>query len=93
MTESKFYMIEWEGDPIPVREFYEEGDNVVILDRELKQKGKERPATIALDFDEEEIYLQFTDNYETACLPLEYTRKHARLMWDLYWNYRLEGVK
>jgi len=70
---------EFDGDPIPLREFYDEEDNVMFV---------ESPdALAALDFDDAIIMLQYKeDNHITFMMNLLYARKHMNNLYTLWYK-------
>jgi len=82
-------LVEWEEEPLDLNELYE-GEHAVVVEQELIHKGQQRPAKIALDYEDEDVWVQFTDTMQTAVLPLEYVRKHNRTFWELYWRHRFD---
>lgn len=93
--EPKIWKVEWEGDPIPLYDFYEDGDEVRLLeDQKILHNKKERPVRIAFDADDLTAKIQFTDTeeLETYEMNMAYMRQEARDIYDLYFKARLNKI-
>lgn len=79
---------EFEGKPIPLEDFYDEDDNIMIV--------KAESAVAVLDFDDAIIMVQMTDTMNTYLMNLLYAREHFRNLYDLWYTEkenRNKGIK
>lgn len=74
--------IEFDDKPWAIEDFYDEDDNVVIRD------FTEQNYKIAFDFDDCFIMAQKVDDKSTQMLNLLYARKHARNLYDMWYEER-----
>jgi len=69
---------EFEGKPIPLEDFYNEDDNIMIVESE---------STIAvLDFEDDIIMIQRKPTMLTFMMNLLYAREHMRNLYDLWYK-------
>lgn len=69
---------EFEGKPIPLEDFYDEDDNIMIVRAE---------STVAvLDFDDAIIMVQREPTMNTFMMNLLYAREHMKNLYDLWYK-------
>lgn len=74
--------VEFDNEPYPLENFYNEGDDVVF--RDYSKQGY----MLAFDFEDCFIMTQRVDNKETHMINLLYAREHARNLYDMWFEER-----